>query len=211
MYPYVSPPTLHDLVGLITYVLGHPYLFISSTTVMTTGLVLGTAVLGAVRLGARQWGPAIDRAAGMLLHRLGPKLAVILAYFGIGSMILATEILFRFHQYIPAETEMQFRSGVGHLVVAALGIAVLWPSLRGHSAREWVVAHFWALVYWTIQVVVLTPPWFAFQGQGELVSQAARTALAIALGANLYAWRTVSASGTPQLRSAAELATDYGN
>src|SRR5690242_2764319 len=39
-------PTANDLAGLLAYVLGNPYLFISSSTVMTTGLLIGAVGLG---------------------------------------------------------------------------------------------------------------------------------------------------------------------
>src|SRR5439155_3389781 len=97
-------PTASDLAGLLAYVLGNPYLFISSSTVMTTGLVAGALALTMVPRSA----PALRIAA--------PPLALVLVYFGIGSMTLASEILFRFHDVLPDATETQFASGVGHLV-----------------------------------------------------------------------------------------------
>ena len=86
-------PTATDLAGLIGYVLGNPFLFISSSTVMTTGLVLGAVVTSFVPRGA----PALRLAA--------PTVAMVLAYFGFGTIVLATEILVRFHATIPAATE----------------------------------------------------------------------------------------------------------
>src|SRR2546427_7505800 len=100
-------PTATDLAALLGYVLGNPFLFISSSTVMTTGLVLGAVAMSLVPRGA----PALRIAA--------PPLAMVLAYFGLGSMVLATEILVRFHGAIPDATETQFASGIGHLVEAA--------------------------------------------------------------------------------------------
>ena len=38
-------PTIGDIGGLIAYVFGNPYLFISSATVMTSGLLLGAVVV----------------------------------------------------------------------------------------------------------------------------------------------------------------------
>lgn len=103
-------------------------------------------------------------------------------------MALATEIILRFHWVNPIGTEIQFRSGVGHLGVAALGIALLWSRLRGHDARTWIEAHFWALSYLTIQVLVFTPPWFDFQFQRDLVLGVTRGVLIAALAVNLYLW-----------------------
>ncbi len=116
-------PTATDLAGLVAYILGNPYLFISSSTVMTTGLVLGAVAVSMVPRSA----PAIRIAA--------PPLAILLTYFGVGSMVLATEILLRFHASIPDPTETQFASGVGHLLAAGAGIAVLAPHLRARSRR----------------------------------------------------------------------------
>jgi len=78
-------PTANDLAGLLAYVLGNPFLFISSSTVMTTGLVLGAVAVSMV-----------PRSAPVM-RVVAPPLAMLLVYFGVGSMILATEILVRFH------------------------------------------------------------------------------------------------------------------
>src|SRR6266705_3951492 len=122
-------PSPNDLAGLFAYLLGNPYLFISSSTVMTTGLVLGAVAVSMV-----------PRSAPVM-RVVGPPLAMLLVYFGIGSIVLATEILVRFHASIPDATETQFASGVGHLLEAAAAIAVLTPHLRARSRRTWVVAN----------------------------------------------------------------------
>src|SRR5205814_1772321 len=171
-------PTASDLAGLVSYVLGNPFLFISSSTVMTTGLVIGAVAVSLVPRSA----PAIRIVA--------PPLAVILVYFGIGSMILATEILVRFHDSIPDATETQFASGIGHLLEAAAAIAVLSPHLRARSRAAWIVANIVAVGYWAAQVIVLTPPWFAFQGQLEVIRAAALGALAAGALVSAFLWRT---------------------
>ena len=170
-------PSFDDIGGLLAYIFGNPYLFISSTTAMTSGLLLG-AVLVSVLPRRTQ-----------TLRRVAPTLAVILTYFGLGSILLSTEILFRFHDTIPNETEIQFVSGLGHLVEAALGIALLSAYLRGRTRTEWLWAHTVALAYWTFQVAVLTPPWFAFQGQREAVLQVVLIMLVIAAALNVVLWR----------------------
>src|SRR5256885_15130187 len=114
-------PTANDLAGLLAYVLGNPYLFISSSTVMTTGLVLGAVAVSMV-----------PRSAPVM-RVVAPPLAMLLVYFGVGSLILATEILVRFHASIPDATETQFASGVGHFLEAAAGLAVLSPPPRARS------------------------------------------------------------------------------
>lgn len=169
-------PTIGDLGGLIAFVFGNPNLFISSTTVMTTGLILG-AVLVSV----------LPRRTPVL-HWTAPTLAVILAYFGAGSMALSTEILLRFHYAIPAETETQFVSGIGHLAEALVGLAILFPHLRGHTRLAWLWAHTAALGYWTFQIAVLTPPWFSFQDQGRPVTVVALGALSLAALVNVALW-----------------------
>jgi hypothetical protein len=169
-------PSINDLGGLVTYLFHNPYLFISSTTVMTSGLLIGAVVVSVLprRLGVMRW--------------IAPTLAVILAYFGFGSFALSTEILLRFHDSIPYETEVQFVSGIGHLAEALVGLAVLIPHVRHHTKLEWLWAHTAALTYWTFQVSVLTPPWFAFQGQRELVTTCALLMLAVAGGLNAVLW-----------------------
>lgn len=170
-------PSIWDIGGLVGYLLGNPLLFISSTTVMTTGLIIGAVAVTALP----------QRSA--ILGRVAPTLAIILAYFGIGSFALATEILLRFHDAIPVETEIQFVSGVGHLLEALAGIALLAPYLRRRGARVWLSAHNAALAYWTFQCAVLTPPWFAFQGQRELITTVALFAFAVSAAVNVALWR----------------------
>jgi hypothetical protein len=184
---YSFVPSVHDLESLLFYVMNDPYLFVSSSTVMTTGLVVVAMTLGVAATTSRLV-PWVDPFGGArrLLRWLAPKLALVLAYFGLGSMALATEILLRFHASIPYETETQFRSGLGHLVLAALGILVLVPLLRGATRRDWISANFYALAYWALQIAVLTPPWFAFQGQLELVLGVSKALLGVALAVTLY-------------------------
>ncbi len=169
-------PTASDLGSMVAYLWANPYLFISSSTVMTTGLILGAAVVAA------------SPARSLVLRGIGPALAMVLAYFGVGAFALSLEIILRFHSMIPYETEIQLYSGIGHLAEAALGIAILWRFLRGHSRATWLWAHTAALAYWTLQVAVLTPPWFAFQGQLELVTTTALVLLAIAAAVNVFLW-----------------------
>ena len=170
-------PTANDLAGLFSYVLGNPYLFISSSTVMTTGLVLGAVAVSMV-----------PRSAPVM-RIVAPPLAMLLVYFGAGSFVLATEILVRFHDSIPDPTETQFASGLGHLLEAAAGIAVLTPHLRARSRMTWVVANALAVGYWAVHVIVLTPPWFAFQGQLEVIRAAALGALAVGALVSAFLWR----------------------
>ena len=186
---YSFLPSVIDLQGLLEYVLTNPYLFVSSSTVMTSGLVLATGTLGAVATASR-FVPVIgvDVVGGVrrLLSWVAPKLALTLAYFGVGSMALSTEILVRFHASIPMETEIQFRSGLGHVAVAGLGIAMLAPFLRRRSVGEWITANLWALSYWALQIALLTPPWFAFQGQSDLVLGVAKASLGVGYATTLY-------------------------
>ena len=170
-------PTGNDLAGLLAYLLGNPYLFISSSTVMTTGLVLGAVAVSMV-----------PRSAPVM-RVVAPPLAMLLVYFGAGSIVLATEILVRFHESIPDATETQFASGVGHLLEAAAGIAVLTPHLRTRSRLTWIVANALAVGYWAVHVIVLTPPWFAFQGQLDVVRVAALGALAAGGLVSAFLWR----------------------
>lgn len=184
-------PTARGLADMVSYLWTNPYLFISSSTVMTTGLILGAAVVAALPVRTP------------LLRRAAPALAILLAYFGFGAFALSLEILLRFHSLIPYETEVQFWSGAAHLLEALFGIAVLWRYLGGQRHRAWLLGHNVALAYWTFQVAVLTPPWFEFQGQGELVTAAALCMLAVAAGVNVVLWsrhgsRTRSHANAPR-------------
>ena len=170
-------PTATDLAGLVAYVLGNPYLFISSSTVMTTGLVVGAVAVSMV-----------PRSAPVM-RLVAPPLAMLLLYFGVGSLGLATEILVRFHDTIPDATETQFASGIGHLLEAGAGIAVLTPHLRSRSRRTWIVGNAVAVAYWSAQVLVLTPPWFAFQGQLDVIRAAALGTLTAGATISAVLWR----------------------
>lgn len=170
-------PTASDLAALVTYVLSNPFLFISSSTVMTTGLLVGAVAVSMV-----------PRSAPVM-RVVAPPLAMLLVYFGVGSFVLATEILVRFHDSIPEATETQFASGVGHFLEAAAGVAILTPHLRRRAQRTWIVANAVAVAYWAAHVAVLTPPWFAFQGQLEVVRVAALGALAAGALVSAVLWR----------------------
>ena len=169
-------PTMRDIGDLLAFILGNPYLFLSSTTWMTSALVVGAAVVS-----------VLPQRAPVLV-RVAPTLAVILVYFGAGSFALSSEILVRFHAAIAYETEVQFVSGIAHLLEAAVGVALLSRYLRHRTSAEWLWAHSAALAYWTFQIVVLTPPWFSFQGQRDLVTTAALAMLVVAACANVILW-----------------------
>lgn len=188
----VLVPTFPDLASLFGYVVDNPYLFVSSSTVMTTGLLFGVMTLGLVATAGRFVpfvGDGLVAVVARALRWCAPKLALALAYFGVGSIVLATEILLRFHRYIPLETEIQFRSGLGHLILAMVGIVALSPILRGLRRVEWLMANYWALAYWAVHVLLLTPPWFAFQGQLDLVLGVAKAWLGIGFAVTLYLHR----------------------
>ena len=172
-------PSFTDIGGLFAYLWGNPYLFISSSTAMTSGLLIGAVLI------------SVMPRRTPFLYAVAPTLAVILAYFGFGSFTLSLEILLRFHSSIPIETEIQFVSGIGHLLEAVVGLAVLFPHVRRHSASEWLWAHTVALCYWTFHVVVLTPPWFSFQGQRAIVTMSALLLLALAAAVNAVGWTRV--------------------
>ena len=179
-------PGFGDLAGLLVFLVHDPYLFISSSTVMTTTLVGGLAVLTLV-----SWRvPALRRT----LSRSGATLALVFVYFGLGSLALSTEILIRFHDAIPMETETQFVSGLGHLTVGGAGAFIAWRLAAGCQPR-WLVANAIALLYWALQLLILDPPWFAFQGQEQLVRTAAFALIAalafgtVALARLTQGWR----------------------
>jgi len=67
---------------------------------------------------------------------------------------------------------------------------VLSPHLRARSRAAWIVANIVAVGYWAAQVIVLTPPWFAFQGQLEVIRAAALGALAAGALVSAFLWRT---------------------
>jgi len=162
-------PGFGDLAGLLAFVLRDPYLFISSSTVMTTGVV---GLLGLLSL----LSPRVARVRRLLV-RSAATLTLVFVYFGIGSLALSAEILLRFHDAIPVETETQFVSGLGHLAVGAAGAFIAWrQATRGRP--RWLLANAMALLYWTLQLLILDPPWLSFQGQAALMRTAAFAAIA---------------------------------
>lgn len=173
-------PAVTDLAGLAGYVLSNPYLFISSSTVMTTGLILAAALVGGLAF--------LTGRGRSVLHQAGPSLAVLLAYFGVGSLALSLQIYLRFNGDIPGPVGIQLQSGLAHFAEALLGLALLAAYLRGRTRREWLTAHFVALSYWLAHVVVLTPPWFEFQGQRELILGAALVGLGVMIAINSALW-----------------------
>lgn len=168
MHPSVVPG-FDDLAGLIGFVLRDPYLFISSSTVMTTAVVAALVVLSLIA--------SRNDAVRRVLVRSAAPLVLVFGYFGIGSLALSLEILVRFHSVIPFETETQFISGLGHLLVGSAGMLVALRLARQSSPR-WLLANAIALLYWALQVAVLDPPWLSFQGQGALMRTAAFAAIA---------------------------------
>jgi len=94
-------------------------------------------------------------------------------------------------------------SGLGHLVEASFGLGLLAPFLRDRTRAQWLWAHTLALAYWTFQVAVLTPPWFAFQGQREAVLTTVLMMLTLAAALNVLLWITsAKRAGDPPTRSA---------
>jgi hypothetical protein len=184
MHPSVVPG-FEDLTRLLGFVVHHPYLFVSSSTVMTTGIVTALALLSI--LSTRM--PVVRR----VLVRSAPTLALMFAYFGLGSLALSAEILFRFHDAIPVETETQFVSGLGHLGIGALG-ALIAVRLASGARPRWLLANAIALLYWTLQIAVLDPPWFSFQGQGEVMRLAAFATIAALALATTVAGRVSTPS-----------------
>jgi hypothetical protein len=117
-------------------------------------------------------------ATHWMLVRSAPTLTLVFSYFGIGSLVLSLQILLRFHGAIPLETETQLVSGIGHLAVGAAG-ALLAGRLVGRRRPDWLLANAIALLYWALQIGLLDPPWFKFQGQGELVRTVAYASIAL--------------------------------
>jgi len=69
---------------------------------------------------------------------------------------------------------------------------LLVPYLRGRTRSDWRWAHTLALAYWTFQVALLTPPWFAFQGQREAVLHVVLVMLTGAATLNVLLWRNAA-------------------
>jgi hypothetical protein len=132
-------PGFGDLAGLVTFVFRDPHLFVSSSTVMTTGII---AVLALLSLPPLRVAP-VHR----LLVRSAAPLALVFAYFGLGSLALSLD-----PRSIPRRHPERDRDSV--LLADAI-----------------------ALLYWALQIVILDPPWFSFQGQAQLMRTAAFAAI----------------------------------
>ncbi|HET8568905.1 MAG TPA: hypothetical protein VFM93_07965 [Candidatus Limnocylindria bacterium] len=163
-------PGFADVADALAYIVANPYLFVSSSTVMTSGLIALTLLLRVAALRSAR--------AARLQAVIATPMVLVLAYFGIGSMALASFLYVRLHSSIPLETEIQMVSGIGHFAVAVAGVALLaGPALR---ARGWLVANLVAAAYWILQIAVVRPPWLEFQAHGPIT----RTIAFAALGAS---------------------------
>lgn len=189
----VSP--IGDFFTLLADLAGNPYLFIGSTTGVTSALVMLTLLAVVTeRVAFRIWPQYLEhpRVVLKVLRWIAPKLALVMIYFGVGSIALAGWIFLRFRLELPYEAGTQFWSGVGHLVVAAAGIAITAPFWRGLTEREWCLALPWAIGYWSFQVLFLTPQWFHFQGQYDLVMNVAKALIAVSIASNAMWWKIIS-------------------
>lgn len=178
-------PSVNDLLDLVAYAIANPVAFVTRGTVMTTSLLIAAVVV------------SVLPRRSTLLHRTAPSLALVLFYFGLGSILLAVEIILRFHGAFPHETEVQLVSGITHLALAVVGVAVLWPHLRDHPRIEWLWAHTIALAYWAFHVTVLTPEWFTFKGQRDIARVGALLMLSVAAAINALLWTRAPRSMGP--------------
>lgn len=177
-------PSIQEVEGLIDYLVSNPDLFIHSSTVVTSALVLAVFAL---RIAAALSRGSARARLGRFFMVVSPTVALLLLYFGIGAMALSTEILLRFHDTIPLTTEVQLRSGAGHLLIGLIGVMALFPWLRRRTGRAWLFANLGAVAYWAFQVVVLTPPWFSFQGQRRVVLVVVDALLALSATSTVFA------------------------
>ncbi len=150
-------PTLEDMQAIITYAFAHPYSFITRPTVMTLSLLIAMVGVGVVR------------RRSPFLHRIAPSVSVILIYFGIGSLAVATQFLLRYHDAYTHWTEVQLVSGFTHLIGASAGVVLLHGHLRGRTRAEWMRANTVALAYWAGYLALVMPEWFTFDDQGEVI------------------------------------------
>lgn len=166
---------------MFDFVRNNPYLFIGSSTVMTTTLTLfgfaltSTAFIGTSLNVHAAW---LSRLRAFL-HKSAPSVALTLAYFGLVSLLLSVQIWLRFQNDIPDEADTQLISGIGHFTFALVAILVMSKHLKSHGIVSWLVANLVALTYWASHVLLLTPPWFFFQGQGEQVTRLITLALVV--------------------------------
>lgn len=163
-------PGFGDIAGLLAYVVSDPRLFISSSTVMTTGFLCAAVALS---LAAYRWS-----AAARVRAAIAPALALVLAYFALGSLTLSVVLFVRLHDALPLETEIQLVSGVAHLALGLIGIGLLAHALGRRRVPTWLRANLAAVAYWTLQLGLVRPPWFEFQEQGALTRGAAFAVLA---------------------------------
>src|SRR2546430_13217631 len=99
-------PTPSDLAGLLAYVLSNPYLFISSSTVMTTGLVAGAFAL------------TIFPRTAPALRLAGPPLSLPPLYFSVRRMAPAAAAPVPFPDMPPGAPATHLPYRVGHTLAA---------------------------------------------------------------------------------------------
>lgn len=155
-------PSLTDWGGIVSYLLGNPWLFVHQTTVVTAEIELATFGLRALR--SRSHG-----RAERVLDLVAPPLWAIAWIFGLGAMVLSLEVFIRFHGSIPSETETQLTSGIGHFLFGAVMVWQLWPWWKKATDKRRAWSRLAAGLYFAVQVQFFEPPWFSFQGQRETV------------------------------------------
>jgi len=176
-------PSLSDWGGMFVYVLGNPDLFIRQSTVMTGAIGLLAATL------TYSWRP---RFLTRFLEAVTPTLIVILVIFSLGSLALSIEIWLRFHDSLPYECGVQLVSGAGHFVLGTVLIRALWPWVGRVSRRSWIKARLAGGVYWSLQVSLIEPEWFSFQGQRALILGVFWIGMIIYFILNYDCWRALN-------------------
>lgn len=181
-----------DFVALFGHIFSDPALFLGPTTGQTAGLDLVTMglVAGQLILVPRPtWRFKYQRVLLKYFGMLFPVVLLVNIGMALGSIGISGYLFAQFHDSLPVESWKQLWSGVAHVAVSVLVIAVCLRQVRRgcYSRANWAVSWILANAFWLYQLLLNTPPWLGFQDQlTVLLGSALLGAFASTVGSLLY-------------------------
>lgn len=179
-----------DFVALLVRIVNDPALFLGPTTGQTAGLDLTTILLITVQvilIPKPELRLKYQRAVLKYLGLLLPIVVLINVGMVVGSAWVSIYLFTKFQTSLPVESWKQLWSGVGHIAIPVLVIAICWYQIkRGNYAKvNWGAAWIAANLYWLYQLVLNTPPWLGFQEQTPVLLGTCLTGVGLSSVASL--------------------------
>lgn len=211
MHPALQSNPWSDFVALIRQVLSDPALFLGPTTGQTASLDLITAFLVAgqlLLLHRPAWRERYQKVLLGNLRLLFPVVLLINIGMMVGSIWVSGYLFAKFQTALPLESWKQLWSGLGHVAVPLMVVAVCWHQItRGSFSRlEWAAAWTAANLYWLYQLTLNTPPWLEFQQQLPVLLGTTLSGVVVSLIGNIiYLKKTPQKKGVTTRQSNALL------